>query len=239
MNTFQITFQIKSGEHIAIVGRTGSGKSSLTLALLRCIPTQGTVYYDGLPTSSLNLSAIRDNITIIPQLPELLSGTLRHNLDPFGQYSDPVLNDALRAAGLFSLQADGGENSLSLDSVVSSEGGNLSVGQRQIVALARAIVRGSKVLILDEATSAIDYGTDAIIQSTLRNELGGATVITVAHRLQTVMDYDRIMVLDAGRIVEFDAPLTLLKNNEGHLRRLVEESIDRDILFAMAEGSKM
>ncbi|KAJ7758491.1 P-loop containing nucleoside triphosphate hydrolase protein, partial [Mycena maculata] len=233
-----LTFDIKSGERIAIVGRTGSGKSSLTLALLRSIPTEGKIYFDGIPTDTINLDALRSNVTIIPQVPELLGGSLRRNLDPFGVHDDSVLNDALRAAGLFSLQVDGDEKSLTLDFVISGEGSNLSVGQRQIVALARAIIRGSRLLILDEATSAIDYQTDAIIQSTLRNELTSVTLITVAHRLRTIMDYDRIMVLNAGRIVEFDTPSNLLKIEAGHLRALVDESNDRNVLLAMAEGSQ-
>ena len=123
-----------------------------------------------------------------------MSGSLRHNLDLFGQYDDATLNDALRAAGLFSLQRLSDENRITLDSQISSGGGNLSVGQRQILALARALVRGSKLLILDEATSSIDYETDAIIQRSLRNELGGdVTLLTVAHRLQTIMDADKIV----------------------------------------------
>lgn len=208
--------------------------------------------------------------------PELLSGSLRYNLDPFGQYDDATLNDALRAAGLFSLQSEMEENRLTLDSAISSGGGNLSVGQRQILALSRAIVRGSKLLILDEggitymhisdtntdartsvlATSAIDYKTDTIIQSSLRNELkGDVTLITIAHRLQTIMDADKIvsfhrgrnsgrwlmlalpplqMVLDAGRIVEFDSPKELLRNPKGKLRSLVDESGDREALYSMA-----
>ncbi|KAE9395907.1 P-loop containing nucleoside triphosphate hydrolase protein [Gymnopus androsaceus JB14] len=226
-----ISFSIKSGERVGVVGRTGSGKSSLTLSLLRCIFTEGKVYYDGVATDKINLDALRTSITIIPQVPELLSGTLRQNLDPFDQYDDAVLNDALRAAGLFALQNDMVEGRITLDSPISSGGGNLSVGQRQILALARALVRGSKLLILDE-----DYKTDSIIQDSLRNELkGDITLITVAHRLQTIMDADKIMVLDAGRIVEFDSPEALLKIKDGKLRSLVDESNDKDVLYAMAE----
>ncbi|KAK0198511.1 hypothetical protein F5146DRAFT_1100167 [Armillaria mellea] len=227
-----ISFTINSGERIGVVGRTGSGKSSLTLSLLRCIYTDGNIYYDGLPTSSVNLDALRSSITIIPQMPELLSGSLRQNLDPFDQYDDATLNDALKASGLFSLQDDDNEGAINLDSAISSGGSNLSVGQRQIIALARAIVRGSKLLILDEATSAIDYKTDTVIQSSLRNELkGDVTLITVAHRLQTIMDADRI--------VEYDSPVALLKKENGRLRAMVDESNDKDTLYAMAEGKRI
>lgn len=230
-----ISFEVKSGERVGIVGRTGSGKSSLTLSLLRCIVTEGNVYFDGLLTSAINLDALRSNITIIPQVPELLSGTLRQNLDPFDQYDDITLNNALRSAGLFSLQTDEEESKMTLDSAISRGGGNLSVGQRQIIALARAVVRESRLLILDEATSAIDYKTDAIIQESLRHELNkDVTVLTVAHRLQTIMDADKIMVLDAGRIVEFDSPKALLRNSSGFLRSLVDESGDKDALYAAA-----
>ncbi|KAJ7501621.1 hypothetical protein B0H11DRAFT_2275231 [Mycena galericulata] len=233
-----VTFDIQSGERVGIVGRTGSGKSSLTLSLMRCIFTEGTVYYDGILTSSLNLDALRSNITVIPQIPELLTGSLRKNLDLFEQYDDATLNNALRSAGLFALQSEMDEGKLTLDSQISSGGGNLSVGQRQILTLARAIVRGSKLLILDEATSAIDYRTDSIIQSSLRNELPrDTTLLTVAHRLQTIMDADKIMVLDAGRIVEFGRPKELLQNKAGMLRALVDESGDKETLYEMAGAS--
>ncbi|KIJ34155.1 hypothetical protein M422DRAFT_35218 [Sphaerobolus stellatus SS14] len=233
-----ISFEIQSGERVGIVGRTGSGKSSLTLSLLRLIVTEGNVYYDGQLTSAINLDALRSQITIIPQIPELLSGTLRQNLDPFEQHDDAILNNALASAGLFSLQAGDEESRMTLDSAISRGGGNLSVGQRQIIALARAMVRESKLLILDEATSAIDYKTDAIIQQSLRHELQkGVTVLTVAHRLQTIMDSDKIMVLDAGRIVEFNKPKELLKNPSGFLRSLVDESGDKDALYAAAGAS--
>ena len=128
-----LSFHVKSGERVGVVGRTGSGKSSLTLALLRCILTEGTVLYDGIPTSKINLEALRTNITIIPQVPELLSDTLRGNLDPFGQYDDATLNDALRAAGLFSVQSEDDEGRITLDTAISSGGGNLSIGDRKSV----------------------------------------------------------------------------------------------------------
>ncbi|KAF8963040.1 hypothetical protein BDZ97DRAFT_1758980 [Flammula alnicola] len=197
-----LSFHIKSGERVGIVGRTGSGKSSLTLALLRCIVTEGTVYYDGIPTNTINLDALRSNITIIPQTPELLSG-------------------------LFTLQEELDEARLTLDSNIATGGANLSVGQRQILALARAMVRGSKLLILDEATSAIGMHFHgglqdrSVIQATLRQRLASdVTIITVAHRLQTIMDADKItelgeqMVLDAGRVAEFDTPTPSFKGRE-------------------------
>ncbi|KAI1790062.1 P-loop containing nucleoside triphosphate hydrolase protein [Ganoderma leucocontextum] len=221
-----ISFNVTSGERVGIVGRTGSGKSSLTLALLRCILTEGDVRYDGLPTGKINLDALRSSVTIIPQVPELLSGTLRQNLDPFSEHDDSVLNDALRSAGLFNLQDETDESRITLDSEIAGGGANLSVGQRQ------------QALILDEATSAIDYETDTIIQRSLRTELGkDVTLLTVAHRLQTIMDSDKIMVLDAGRIVEFGSPSELLKNKKGFLRGLVDESGDKDNLYAMAAAA--
>ncbi|KAH9912641.1 uncharacterized protein B0H18DRAFT_889646 [Fomitopsis serialis] len=237
----ELSFEVKSGERVGIVGRTGSGKSSLTLSLLRCILTEGKVYYDGLATDEINLDALRSNITIIPQVPELLSGTLRQNLDPFDQHDDAVLNDALRAAGLFNLQSEMDEGRITLDSQISSGGSNLSVGQRQILALARAIVRQSKLLILDEGAAlmfVLDYATDTVIQESLRRELDkGVTLLTIAHRLQTIMDADKIMVLDAGRVVEFGSPEELLKKPKGLLKALVDESGDKEALYAMAEGT--
>ncbi|KAI5991472.1 hypothetical protein EDD15DRAFT_2275310 [Pisolithus albus] len=236
-----LSFHVKSGERVGIVGRTGSGKSSLTLSLLRCIPTEGTVYYDGIPTSSINLDALRSNITIIPQIPELLSGTLRQNLDPFDQHDDATLNNALRSAGLFSIQDDLDDGRLSLDSAIAGGGSNLSVGQRQIIALARAMVRGSKLLILDE-----DYKTDTVIQSSLRYEMQNVTQLIIAHRLQTIMDADKIvsvnphlftktLTMTFRRIVEFGNPKELLQNEQGILRALVDQSGDKNALYVMAD----
>ncbi|KAK7038087.1 multidrug resistance-associated ABC transporter protein [Favolaschia claudopus] len=233
-----ISFTIKAGERVGIVGRTGSGKSSLTLSLLRCIPTEGSVHYDGIETSNLNLDALRSSITIIPQQPELLSGSLRNNLDPFGQYDDLELNYALRAAGLNALQDEMEEGRITLDTAISSGGGNLSVGQRQIFALARSVEYSPPNLLqthnFETATSAID----AIIQNSLRQEMrGDVSVLTVAHRLQSIMDSDKIMVLDAGRIVELGSPKQLLSIKGGKLRSLVDESGDKDALYAMAGAS--
>ncbi|KAL1939032.1 hypothetical protein VTO73DRAFT_10292 [Trametes versicolor] len=148
------------------------------------------------------------------------------NLDPFFEHSDAVLNDALRSAGLFNLQVEGDMSRITLNTQIAGGGANLSVGQRQILALARAIVRRSKLLILDEATSAIDYETDAIIQASLRTELGkDVTLLTVAHRLQTIMDTDKI--------VEFGKQSALLQNEKGMLRALVDESGDREKSFVL------
>ncbi|GBM52169.1 Multidrug resistance-associated protein 1 [Araneus ventricosus] len=206
----QISCDVKSGEKIGIVGRTGAGKSSLTLCLFRIIEAaDGKIELDDLNIADMGLHDLRSKITIIPQDPVLFSGTLRMNLDPFNWYSDAQLWGALDHAHLKNFVSTLQEG---LEHEVVEGGENLSVGQRQLVCLARALLRKTKILVLDEATAAVDLETDSLIQETIRTEFKDASVLTIAHRLNTVMDYDRIMVLDQGRVAEFDSPETLLKN---------------------------
>ncbi|KAG8882435.1 hypothetical protein FRB97_008251 [Tulasnella sp. 331] len=233
----KLSFEVKSGERVGVVGRTGAGKSSLSLAFLRMIPTTGKVLIDGVDTSSINLDALRSNITIIPQQPELMSGTLRKNLDPFGEHDDATLNSSLHSSGLFSLQEDEKENKIGLDTSVSSGGANFSVGQRQIIAMARAMVRRSKVYILDEATASVDYKTDIAIQEAIAKEFNDSTLIIIAHRLQTIMAADKILVLDAGEVVEFDSPAALLANG-GAFKALVDGSGDHEALYRLVKGAE-
>ncbi|XP_041062098.1 multidrug resistance-associated protein 1 isoform X2 [Carcharodon carcharias] len=204
-----ITVSINGGEKIGIVGRTGAGKSSFALGLFRIIEAaEGQISIDGIDIAKIGLHDLRFQITIIPQDPVLFSGSLRMNLDPFDQYSDSDLWKALELAHLKTF-VSGLPNKLNHE---CSEGGeNLSVGQRQLLCLARALLRKSKILVLDEATAAVDLETDELIQSTIRNQFAECTVLTVAHRLKTIMDYTRIMVLDKGRIIEFDTAPELLR----------------------------
>ncbi|XP_065580663.1 multidrug resistance-associated protein 1-like isoform X3 [Artemia franciscana] len=205
-----INCSINGGEKVGIVGRTGAGKSSLTLGLFRIIePAKGTIKIDGLDITRMGLHSLRSRLTIIPQDPVLFSGTLRMNLDPFKQHTDEDIWRALELAHLktFALTLSAG-----LQHEVSEGGENLSVGQRQLVCLARALLRKTKVLILDEATAAVDLETDDLIQATIRKEFSDCTVITIAHRLNTIMDSTRVMVLDKGQIIEFDSPSVLLAN---------------------------
>ncbi|XP_070636731.1 ATP-binding cassette sub-family C member 2 [Bos indicus] len=205
-----ITCDIKSTEKIGVVGRTGAGKSSLTNCLFRILEAAGgQITIDGVDIASIGLHDLREKLTIIPQDPVLFSGSLRMNLDPFNNYSDEEIWKALELSHLKSFVA-GLQAGLSYE--VTEGGDNLSIGQRQLLCLARALLRKSKILIMDEATAAVDLETDQLIQTTIQTEFSHCTTITIAHRLHTIMDSDKVMVLDSGKIVEYDSPEELLKN---------------------------
>uniref|UniRef100_A0A8B9BKX5 ATP binding cassette subfamily C member 2 n=1 Tax=Anser brachyrhynchus TaxID=132585 RepID=A0A8B9BKX5_9AVES len=204
-----ITCNIESTEKVGVVGRTGAGKSSLTNCLFRVLEAAGgKIIIDGVDIATIGLHDLRQNLTVIPQDPVLFTGTLRMNLDPFDQYTDEEVWKALELAHLKAYVQDLPER---LQHVVSEGGENLSVGQRQLVCLARALLRKAKILILDEATAAVDLETDHLIQTTIRSAFADCTVLTIAHRLHTIMDSNRVMVMQAGRIVEYDSPEELLQ----------------------------
>lgn len=210
-----LRFVIQPKEKVGIVGRTGAGKSSLISALFRFAEIEGPILIDEVDTSEIGLHDLRSKMSIIPQEPFLFSGSLRRNLDPFDTYEDNVLWQALEEVEL---------KEMGLDAHVNEGGSNLSVGQRQLVCLARAIVRNNPILILDEATANVDPRTDELIQKTIRRKFEDCTVLTIAHRLNTVMDSDRILVMDAGNAVEFDHPHVLLQNTKSYLYSMVQET---------------
>ncbi|XP_035749279.1 canalicular multispecific organic anion transporter 2 [Egretta garzetta] len=203
-----LNLKVHGGEKIGIVGRTGAGKSSMTLCLFRILEAvKGEIKIDGVKISEIGLHDLRSRLTIIPQDPVLFSGTLRMNLDPFNKYTDEEIWKALELSHLKRFVSS--QPSM-LDYECSEGGENLSVGQRQLVCLARALLRKTRILILDEATAAIDLETDDLIQATIRTQFEDCTVLTIAHRLNTIMDYTRVLVLDNGTIAEFDTPASLI-----------------------------
>uniref|UniRef100_A0A8D2LB62 ATP binding cassette subfamily C member 3 n=1 Tax=Varanus komodoensis TaxID=61221 RepID=A0A8D2LB62_VARKO len=203
-----LSLNVKGGEKVGIVGRTGAGKSSMTLCLFRILEAvEGEIKIDGLRIADIGLHDLRSKLTIIPQDPVLFSGTLRMNLDPFNKYSDEEIWNALELSHLKRFVSS---QPTMLDYECAEGGENLSVGQRQLVCLARALLRKTRILILDEATAAIDLETDDLIQMTIRTQFEDCTVLTIAHRLNTIMDYTRVLVLDKGTIAEFDTPSRLI-----------------------------
>uniref|UniRef100_A0A8C4VCA6 ABC-type glutathione-S-conjugate transporter n=1 Tax=Falco tinnunculus TaxID=100819 RepID=A0A8C4VCA6_FALTI len=216
-----INLTINGQEKIGITGRTGAGKSTLAVGLLRLVEAaEGAILIDGLDIAQLGLHDLRTKITVIPQDPVLFSGSLRMNLDPLNQYTDADIWTALELTQLKSFVADLPDQ---LEYQCADQGENLSTGQKQLVCLARAVLRKAKILILDEATAAIDLETDLQIQSTLRTQFKDSTVLTIAHRINTIMDCDRILVLEDGRIAEFDT-LEHLIAQKGLFYSLMEES---------------
>ncbi|XP_052284442.1 multidrug resistance-associated protein 1-like isoform X2 [Dreissena polymorpha] len=214
--------KFKPGEKVGIVGRTGAGKSSLTLALFRLIEAaEGSIVIDGEDISRLGLHDLRSRLTILPQEPVLFSGSLRMNLDPLGAHNDDDLWASLDHAHLKTF-IEGLPGQLEYE--VGEGGQNLSVGQRQLICLARSLLRKMKILVLDEATAAVDLETDSLIQDTISSEFGDCTVLTIAHRLNTVMEYDKILVLSDGRILEYDRPQTLLADSNSAFYAMAKDA---------------
>ncbi|KAF9542257.1 hypothetical protein EC957_002209 [Mortierella hygrophila] len=252
-----VSFEVLPGEKVGIVGRTGAGKSSLTLALFRIIEAAnshwakashngadmdddlakatevtdlekveveedgGSIWIDGIDISTVGLETLRQHLAIIPQDPTLFVGTVRENLDPFDQTPDSELWEALERAHLkeYISSMTGG-----LSYEVTQNGDNFSVGQRSLICLARALLRKTKILVLDEATAAVDVETDELIQRTIREEFKDRTILTIAHRIKTVMDSDKILVLEKGRVEEYESPSELLKRKESLFYRLAEQA---------------
>ncbi|KAL0247372.1 hypothetical protein I308_104408 [Cryptococcus tetragattii IND107] len=209
-----LTLNVGGSEKIGVVGRTGAGKSSIMVALFRMSElSNGFIKIDGVDVSKIGLNDLRSGISIIPQDPLLFSGTLRSNIDPFNTKTDAELYDTLRRSHLIgssdSSQNSDSQNRFNLDTVIEEEGGNLSVGERSLVSLARALVKNTKILVLDEATASVDLETDAKIQETIRQEFRDRTLLCIAHRLQTILAYDRILVMSDGQVAELDTPENL------------------------------
>jgi ABC-type multidrug transport system fused ATPase/permease subunit len=203
-----VSFTVEGGTKIGVCGRTGSGKSSMMLTLFRILELDsGTIEIDGIDTRSLGLSRLRQAIAMLPQDPTLFSGSIRQNLDPFGKHDDGALWRSLEQAELRETIEELPEM---LDQNVGDGGEMLSVGQRQLLCLARAVLRDTKLLVMDECTASVDVRTDAKLQKMIREVFHSCTVFAIAHRLGTIIDYDRVAVLDQGRLVEFGSPVDLL-----------------------------
>ncbi|GAA5888140.1 hypothetical protein JCM5296_005447 [Sporobolomyces johnsonii] len=232
-----VSLDIRPGEKIGVVGRTGAGKSSLTLALFRMIEiSSGQISIDGIDISKLGLTQLRERLSIIPQDPLLFNGTLRSNLDPFNLYDDARLWDALRRSWLVEREAavdgSGQISRFTLDTAVEDEGANMSVGERSLVSLARALVKDARIVVLDEATASVDLSTDARIQATIRSEFKDKTLICIAHRIATIINYDRILVLSKGAVEAFDTPLALFDEAGDFHSLCVQSNITRDDIVA-------
>ncbi|GMM34412.1 hypothetical protein DASC09_017370 [Saccharomycopsis crataegensis] len=252
-----VSFNVESTSKVGIVGRTGAGKSTIITALFRFLdPETGHIKIDGIDITSIGLDALRQAITIIPQDPTLFTGTIRSNLDPFDDKTDVEIYEALRRVNLISMDEfnalqtiaqstvdnneDSGENVnkfLDLDSNVEEGGKNLSQGQRQLMCLARSLLRAPKVILLDEATASIDYNSDAKIQQTIRSEFGGSTILTIAHRLRSIIDYDKILVMDAGEVKEYDEPWKLVSDQSTIFYSMCANSGELDTLLEEAKGA--
>uniref|UniRef100_A0A8C0RI89 ATP binding cassette subfamily C member 10 n=1 Tax=Canis lupus familiaris TaxID=9615 RepID=A0A8C0RI89_CANLF len=216
-----VTFRVQPGEKLGIVGRTGSGKSSLLLVLFRLLePSSGRVLLDGVDTSQLELAELRSQLAIIPQEPFLFSGTVRENLDPQGLHEDRALWQALEQCHLSEVIVSLG----GLDGELGEGGRSLSLGQRQLLCLARALLTDAKILCIDEATASVDQKTDQLLQQTICKRFANKTVLTIAHRLNTILNSDRVLVLQAGRVVELDSPAALRSQPHSLFQQLLQSS---------------
>ncbi len=255
-----LSFSIIRNERVGVIGRTGAGKSSLTLALFRFVEARsGNILIDGVDISKIRLHDLRSRLAIIPQDPVLFSGTVRSNLDPFDNHTDAELFDSLARVHLISeaetspgtpvsaTPSDASRKNTNifrdLSSTISEGGLNLSQGQRQLLCLARAIVSRPKVMVLDEATSAVDMATDALIQRSIREEFGDSTLVVIAHRLSTIADFDRILVLSDGQVAEYGTPRELWEAGEddqdgekGIFRAMCEQSGEPEVLRRIVYG---
>ena len=217
----KINFHIQPGEKVGVCGRTGSGKSTICLCLFRILEaTEGQIFIDNIDISTIGLDLLRSNLTIIPQDPCLLEGTLKYNIDPFNKCKNEEIIQILKDIGFDYTEPD----DKIMDKMIEQGGANLSVGQKQLVCIARALLRKSKIVVMDEATANIDMNTEQIIQKALNLVLENSTVITVAHRIKTIINYDKILVLDAGEVKEFDSPTNLLKDETSLFHELYTKS---------------
>jgi len=251
-----MSFRIPGRKKVGIVGRTGAGKSSLVAALFRLVePHEGSLLLDELDVLHIPLHSLRSRLAIVPQDPTLFKGSVRFNLDPFDQFSDEDIWSALRSVhmashveamqweapttnpptslGSFPTAAASTRGALAAK-MVAEKGANFSVGQRQLLCLARALLRKSPVLVLDECTASVDHETDALIQQTVRSQLSATTVLCIAHRLHTIAFYDLVLVMDSGQVAEFSDPYSLLMDDKSLFHSLCKSSGDFDELLAIA-----
>ena len=215
-----LNFEINPKEKIGVVGRTGSGKSTLCLCMFRILEAEnGSIFIDNIDISKIGLEILRKNLTIIPQEPTLIEGTLRENVDPENIFEDEKILTILKDVGLDDFME--GKN---LDYNIENNGNNISIGEKQLICIARALIKKSKIILMDEATANIDYKTETFLQTSINKELKDCTVITIAHRIKTIINYDKILVLNNGEMVEFDSPKNLLEK-KGLFYQLYKESV--------------
>jgi len=237
-----ISLSIQPGHRVGVVGRTGSGKSTLVQALFRLLEADdGCIEIDGVNIADLGLHTLRSKMSVIPQLPVLFSGcTVRENLDPFSKHPDESIREALRDVHME--DAILRELPMGWNSMVTENGSNFSVGQRQLLCLARAILNKNKILLLDEPTANVDSRTDELLQEALQKQFKGSTIIAVAHRLDTIIDYDRIIVLGHGELLEYGAPADLLQNPNGHFSSMVRDTgevMEQELKLKAEQASKI